>query len=522
MKPNASVLSWVFVAVVGAVVVALVVGLSLFPRLTAAQSVLDNGRPVFTEQRAAGDRAAIDMVSTALTVTDQIAAENGGAASEVPQLITFVSQQTGLSRAAVLSALQTNFPHTTALLQAVPLSAVSAELPGLITFLATTLKISREQVVATLQKDFPNLYQAIDALPRVTSGWNNVPGTGQLTRFDGKAVRTVPQTAAYFSQDVVPVVEQQQGNFRSLDSRGGVGFLPILLLIVGLVVLVFGATMAYLAARGAVTRGLGTAGWGVVIAVGLVVIGVVVGLSLFPRLGAGQRLLDAARPAFDSQRVAGDRAAINMISEVVQVADPVMTPAGGASAEVPRLVTFVAGRTGLSGPQVLGALKGRAPHTTALLQAIPLSDVSGEIPKLITFLSTTLKLSPGQVDQALQSNFPSIHQAITLLPAVTSGWRNVPGLDGLTRFDGTPVRTVPQIRDYFSADVVPVLERQDANFQRVDTTWPPLPVFPPLLLVVGILVTLYGILMLLVSRRLEPPAHAASPTAAKAPTSSRR
>jgi len=38
----------------------------------------------------------------------------------------------------VLAALQKNFPQTTALLQAIPLSA---ELPKLIAFLSTTLKL---------------------------------------------------------------------------------------------------------------------------------------------------------------------------------------------------------------------------------------------------------------------------------------------------------------------------------------------------------------------------------------------
>ncbi|HEY0486459.1 MAG TPA: hypothetical protein VGD72_09445 [Mycobacteriales bacterium] len=506
----------------GAVVVALVVGLSLFPRLNAAQNLINDAHPALTADRVAGDRGAIDMVTTAITTTDLIAEPNGGAAAEVPKLIAFVSSKTGLSQAAVLNALQTNFPHTTALLQAVPLSSVSAELPGLITFLATTLKLPRDQVVATLQTNFPHLYQSIDALPRVTGGWNDVPGTGQLTRFDGAPVRTVPQSAAYFSQDVVPVLQQQQTNYTSLAAKGGVGYLDILLLVLGLVVLVFGLAMAYLAARGAVSRGIATVGWGVVTVVGVVVIGLVLGLSLFPRLGNGQNLVNGARAAFDSQRVTGDRAAITMISDVVQAADPIMTPSGGVAAEVPRLITFVSSKTGLSGTAVLGALKANAPHTTALLQAVPLSAVSAEIPKLITFLSTTLKITPAQVDQALATNVPSIHQALVLLPVVTSGWNNVPNLHGLTRFDGTPVRTVPQIRDYFAADVIPVLERQHANFARVDTTWPPLPVFPPLLLVVGILVTVYGLVMLILTLRSAPPAHTASQTAAREPTPSRR
>jgi hypothetical protein len=46
----------------------------------------------------------------------------------VPKLIAFVSQQTGLSQKAVVAALAKNFPHTLALLQAIPLSSVTAEL----------------------------------------------------------------------------------------------------------------------------------------------------------------------------------------------------------------------------------------------------------------------------------------------------------------------------------------------------------------------------------------------------------
>ena len=64
----------------------------------------------------------------------------GGAAAEVPKLIAFVSQKTGLSQAAVVAALQKNFPHTTALLETIPLSSVTAELPGLLAFLEKTLQ----------------------------------------------------------------------------------------------------------------------------------------------------------------------------------------------------------------------------------------------------------------------------------------------------------------------------------------------------------------------------------------------
>ncbi|HEV7756860.1 MAG TPA: hypothetical protein VGO94_13480 [Mycobacteriales bacterium] len=513
MRLDRSVLAWIGVALVGVVVVVLVLGLSLFPRLNAAQGVLDDGRAAFTSQRVAGDRAAIDMVGNAVTLTDQIASDRGGASAEVPKLVAFVSQKTGLPPAAVLKTLQAKFPHTTALLQALPLSSVASETPALIAFLAKTLKLTPAQVTAALRSNFPHIYQAVSTLPAVTGGWYNVPGTQSLTRFDGAPVRSVPQTTAYFSSDVVPVLERQQSNFQSLDSKGGVGFLDVLLLVIGIIVIVFGGAMAYLASRGPLPRGLATGAWGVVVVVGVAVVGLVLALALFPRLSDGQNLVDDARPAFAKARVDGDRAAINMLSNVVQVADPIMTDRGGAAAEVPQLVGFVSQKTGLKPAAVLAALKTNVPHTTALLQAIPLSSVSSELPGLTSFLATTLKVSPAQLNSALGTNFPHLYKSIQLLPAVTGGWNDVPGTAQLTRFDGSPVRTVPQIRDYFSGDVIPVLESQQSNFTRVDSTWPRLTVFAPLLLVVGIAVILYGLAMLLLTRRQEP-AHAGAPVRA--------
>ncbi|MGA2320538.1 MAG: hypothetical protein ABSG95_07315, partial [Solirubrobacteraceae bacterium] len=85
----------------------------------------------------------------------------GGAAGEVPKLIAFVSQKTGLSQAEVLGALKKNFPHVTALLQAIPLSAVTAELPALFAFLEKTLHVSQAQLLSALQASFPGLTQSI-------------------------------------------------------------------------------------------------------------------------------------------------------------------------------------------------------------------------------------------------------------------------------------------------------------------------------------------------------------------------
>jgi len=128
---RSAVLQWVVVLVVGVLVVTIVLGLNLIPRLNAGQKVLDSARPAFDPDRVAGARAGINIISKDVDLADPIATPQGGAAAEVPKLVAFVSQQTGLSQAQVLAALQKNFPHTTALLQAIPLSAVTAELRGL-------------------------------------------------------------------------------------------------------------------------------------------------------------------------------------------------------------------------------------------------------------------------------------------------------------------------------------------------------------------------------------------------------
>jgi len=502
MTKKLAVWSWLVVAAVGLLVVVLVFALNLFGRLNAAQTLIDDLNPAFTAERVAGDRAGIDVLSAAVDTVDPVITAEGGASAEVPQLISFVSRQTGLSEAAVLNALKTNFPKTTGLLTALPLSDVSAEIPRLVQFLATTLKLSPDQVLAALQQNFPKLAQAVTNLPKATAGWNKVPGTENLTRFDGSPVNTVPQIRDYFSQDVIPVLESQQEGFRALDTRGGVGFLAPLLLILGIIVIVFGILMAVLAgSSGGLPKPIALTGWAVVAVVGVVVVLLVFALNLFTRLGGGQEVLDTARPAFAAERVAGDVAAIEMVDTVVKTFDPVVTEQGGAAAEVPKLVGFVSQQAGLTQPQVLAALQQNFPKTLGLLTALPLSGVTAELPKLVDFLVATLKVSPEVVAAALRDAFPKISQAVANLPKVTAGWNNVPNAEGLTRFDGSPVTTVPQVATYFKQDVIPAVGRQQANFVKVDTTWPPLTVFAPLLLVLGIIVVVYGLLMLLVTRR---------------------
>jgi hypothetical protein len=255
-----------------------------------------------------------------------------------------------------------------------------------------------------------------------------------------------------------------------------------------------------------------------VLVVGVLVVAVVLGLDLIPRLNAGQKVLDAANPAFAGPRLAGDRAGIDLISKNVDAADPIMTPQGGAAAEVPKLIAFVAKQTGLSQPAVLAALQKSFPHTTALLQTIPLSSVSAELPGLFAFLEQTLHVTQPQLIAALKTNFPALTQAISNLPAVTTGWNAVPNLGGATRFDGTPITTVPDVRTYFSSDLIPVLETQRGNYERLVST-SRIDFIGPLVLFVGVVALLYGLLMLLLARRQEPGARAvATPPVTASPS----
>jgi hypothetical protein len=249
-ESRTGVLEWVVVLVVGVLVVTLVLGLGLISRLDDGQKVLNAAAPAFTAQRVAGDRAGINIISQDVNLADPIVTPQGGAAAEVPKLVAFVAQKTGLSLAAVFAALQKNFPHTTALLQAIPLSAVTSELPGLLAFLEKTLKVSQPQLLTALATSFPALAQAITNLAPVTSGWNSVPGTAAFTNHRGAPIRTVPDVRTYFSSQLIPVLETQHGNYEHLVSTSKINFIGPLVLIIGIIVIIYGLLMLFLASGG--------------------------------------------------------------------------------------------------------------------------------------------------------------------------------------------------------------------------------------------------------------------------------
>ena len=497
MPRQIGMLAWSVVALVAVLVLGLVFSLSLYPRLNAGQDVVDGLRPAFAPQRVAGDTASVNMISEIVDVTDPIVNEQGGAAAEVPKLVAFVSTETGLTQAQVLQALQTNFPYLTHLLQSLPLSAVTAEFAGLLTFLSTVLAVSPAELQTLLRTEFPALTQVITALPPVTNGWEDVPGTAKLTRFDGEQVRSVPEVRDYFAADVVPAVAQNQANFERVDTYWPpVSGIPILLTVIGVFVFLFALFMFFRTSRGLVTRGGALMSSTVVLLLGVLVLGLVFGLGMFPRLNGGAELITATQPIFTQDRVAGDVAAVKMVSDITDVAAPITTADGAAPAEVGKLVGAVSAKTKLSAPAVVATLQKQFPHVANLLQALPLSSVTTELPKLTSFLSTTLNITPAQLQDALDASFPALAQVIAHLPAVTTGWNAVPGTQQLTRFDGTPVRTMPEVRDYLQQDVVPAIDTVQADYRTLATTSPALDVFPPLLTMVGLLVLIYGLVLI--------------------------
>ncbi|WP_067970887.1 hypothetical protein [Mycolicibacter icosiumassiliensis] len=503
-------LAWAGVVVLGVIVVILVVSWQLFARLFAAQGMVDDLNPAFPVDRVVGARGGIEMVSAATDVGDAMM-HSADAAAEVPKLIDFLAEQTGRSSDDTRAMLAKDYPYINGFLTSLPLPEVSAELPKIVHYLGTVLFMTPDQVDHMLETDYPKMYQVIVNLPRLTAGWDDIPGTEKLTRFNGEPVHTMPQLRDYLSQEVIAPVERQQANFRPLGTRGGVAYLAPLLLALGIVVILFGTTMIVETWRGVRPNPLRYA-WVVVPVVGAVVILLVLAINAFPRFIGGQQLLDDTRPVFALDRIQGDRAGIEFISIFVEALGPAVLPDGGATEEYPRLLDHVAKEVGVPVGVVRDLVALDFPHAARLLDGVPFSASVADASKLVDYVASTSGVPPAQLWETLHARFPKIYQVLSNLQIVTDGWKEVPGTDKLTRFDGSPARSVPLIRDYFREDVIPGLERQQHNFVVVDTNWPPLFVFAPLLTALGAFVIGYGLwLGVLTRRQLERQNEAQSP-----------
>ena len=505
---NSNSLAWFVVVVAGLVVLAIVFGLELHPRFDAGQRVLDGARPEFTEERVVGDRVGITMIDSVANTYDPIIDARGGAAGEVGTLVELVAGATGLAAADVLAAIEANFPHTYHLLLTLPLDQVSAEIPGLLTFVADNSDlVDADAVLAAIAATTPRLAQAITNLVVVTENWRDVDGTVGITRFDGvTAVDSVPEIRDFFAVDVVTAVGTVAPDFRDLDEPWPeVGLIATILTIIGVVVVVFGLLMMGLTRTDAYSQGVHRLGWSVVTLVGVLVGGGVLVVGLFPRLDAGQRVLDNLRPAFVEERVVGMEAGVGIVGNIADLSEPIIDAQGGAAGEVGTLVELVAGATGLAAADVLAAIEANFPHTYHLLLTLPLDQVSAEIPGLLTFVADNSDLADADaVLAAIAATTPRLAQAITNLIVVTEGFREIPGIEPLTRFDGSPVRSIPEVVDYFTEDVVAGVRAVAADYRILDTTAPPVDAFPPLLLIIGILVIIYGVAMLTITSAYTP------------------
>lgn len=486
--------AWMGVVAAGVVVVALVFGLQLLPRLSAGQELIDAAQPAMTEQAVAGEVAGTRHLSQYVDLVDPLLTRRGGGAGEVDELIALIARRTGISRARARAFLREEAPHTAALLRALPLSRVAGERERLANHLATTLNITTEDLQDQLAREFPGIFQTLAELPSVADGWYDVPGIEGLSRFNAaKPVKTAAGLRKYLRDDLVGTVEDEQERFGSLAGSGGIGYIPVLLLVIGLGLIAFGLVHA----RWSRHHPSGRIAWGAVAVVGVAIVALVGALQYFPRLSGAKTTIAAFEPAFERERVDGLRGGGEFLVRAVRFGDPIATRQGGAAAEVPRLVTFVSGQAGQSEAQVRRRLRAVAPRTFALLEAIPLIEVAREWPALRTTLQRKLRAPGDRLERVLRRVAPGLTQSLLAVGPVTAGWNEIPGTERLRRFDGaTDVRSAADFVSYLDGDVVLLFETQGENFDELANSWPPVEVLPGVVVGVGALLLIYAAAML--------------------------
>ena len=282
-----------------------------------------------------------------------------------------------------------------------------------------------EELAATLERDFPRISQSLTALANTADGWYDVPGIDGLTRLSrGKPVRTVPGAAQVPARRPRPADGRPQGRLPEPRRLGRHRLHPVSAARRGR--RPAGVRRARRPAqppqrrRRASCRGASSSrsasccsrSWSAG--------------QYFPRLGGAQETITDFEPVFTEERVRGAANGLDTIHEAIAFGDPLMTPIGGAAREAPRLYRFVAQRTGRRTADVRRALRRRAPQTTALLSAIPLTEVAKEIPRLLAYLRKALRMSRKEVDAALRKRTPGLTQALLTTPDVARAWNAIP------------------------------------------------------------------------------------------------
>ena len=491
--------AWLGVAIVGFVVVVLVLVTSLIPRLSAGQKVVDAAGPAFTDERVAGTRAGVDLLSQYVDLLDPLLTARGGGAAEVRSLVRLIARELGLSNEQARRILRREAPHTEALMRSLPLEGVAAEIPRLTSYLATTLTVSQDELAATLEQSFPRLAQLLTTLPLLADAWYDVPGIQGLTRLSGdKPVRTVPGLRKYLRDDLVPLMVAHEEDVQRLGVVGGIGYIPYLLLVVGIALFAYGLLQAR---RAAITTP-GMLSWSIVVGIGVFLLLLVVAAQYSPRLAGGQKVIAAFEPVFAADRVKGLSTGLETVRESVVAGDPIMTRRGGVSPETAQLYRLVGQRTGRRPGDVRRSLMRRVPRTVALLDSLPLTRVAREVPRLVSYLTRALRMSRDRLIARLRRRAPALTTALLAAPDVTAGWRALPGAAGMTRFDGTPVGTMPALEGYLRQDLAAVLVEERAHFDTFASGWLRLDTITPAVLVLCVVLLLYGGMMTqIVARR---------------------
>lgn len=484
--------AWLGVAIVGFVVVVLVLATSLIPRLSAGQKLVAAAAPAFTEERVDGTRAGVALLSQYVDVLDPLLTARGAGAAESRSLVRLIARELGLSNEQARRILRREAPHTEALTRSLPLEGVAAEIPRLTSYLATTLTVSEDELAATLEQNFPRLAQLLATLPLLADAWYDVPGIQGLTRLSGdKPVRTVPGLRKYLRDDLVPLIVAREDDVRRLGVVGGIGYIPYLLLVVGIALFAYGL----LQARRAAVTAPGILSWGIVVGAGVFLLLLVVAAQYSPRLAGGQKVITAFEPVFATDRVKGLSTGLETLRESVVAGDPIMTRRGGAATETAQLYRLVGQRTGRRPGDVRRALMRRVPRTVALLDSLPLTRVAREVPRLVSYLERALRMPRDRLIARMRRRAPGLTTALLAMPDVSAGWRAIPGAAGMTRFDGTPAPTVPAFEGYLRQDLAAVLVQERAHFASFASGSLRLDTITPALLVVCVVLLLYGGMM---------------------------
>jgi hypothetical protein len=243
-------IAWSAVATAGVFLLLVTAAWQYAPRLGDADTMVQRLAPAFEPERVVGLRAGTDLAVRAAAFGDGLMTADG-AAAEYPELVTFVAQRSGLTRREVRSRLQRAAPRTTALFDAIPLSAVAEEQLQLLAVLSRKLGMSGSRLVRVLQKRTPAVAGVLLSVGPVTADWNDIRGTEQLERLDGAApVRSVPEFVDYLARDLVPVFENERENFDRLGrGRPALGVLPWLVLGLGALVTLYAIAMMFVATR---------------------------------------------------------------------------------------------------------------------------------------------------------------------------------------------------------------------------------------------------------------------------------